>query len=169
MAEVKIEHIYNCSEDTFWGKLFFDDEYNRQLFKDALQFPGYEVASQKEDDKQIHRVINVVPKLGPMPGPVKKLIGDGLGYTEDGTFDRATRRYRIKITPNKLADKIKIEGVLYTKPAGDNKVNRVFECKVDVKIFGLGGLVEKQVIGDMEVSYAKGAEFTNKYLADKGL
>lgn len=169
MADVKLEHTYNCSEDTFWNKVFFDADYNTRLFKEALEFPGYEVASQDENDKEIRRVVNVVPKLGPMPGPVKKLIGDGLGYAEDGTFDKTTRRYKIKITPNKMADKIRIEGVLYTKPAGDNKLTRIFEAKVDVKIFGVGGLVEKQIIGDMEVSYAKGAEFTNKYVAEKGL
>ncbi|MEZ4221159.1 MAG: DUF2505 family protein [Polyangiaceae bacterium] len=169
MADVKIEHTYNCNEDTFWDKIFFESDYNEQMFKKALEFPGYEVADQKEDDSSIRRSINVVPKLGPMPGPVKKLIGDGLGYREDGVYDKKSRRYTIKITPNKLADKIKIEGVLYTKPAGDNKLSRVFECKVEVKIFGVGGLVEKQVIGDMETSYAKGAEFTNKYIAEKGL
>ncbi len=169
MADVKIEHIYNCSEDTFWDKIFFEDSYNEELFKKALEFPGYEVVDQKEDDSSIRRSIEVVPKLGPMPGPVKKLIGDGLGYREDGTFDKKTKRYNIKITSNKLADKIKIEGVLYVEPAGDGKVNRIFEAKVNVKIFGVGGMVEKQVIGDMETSYAKGAEFTNKYIAEKGL
>jgi hypothetical protein len=169
MADVKIEHIYNCSADTFWDKIFFDDAYNEELFKKALEFPGYEVTEQKDTDSAIARSINVVPKLGPMPGPVKKLIGDGLGYREEGNFDKKSRRYTIKITPNKMADKIKIEGVLYAEPAGEGKINRVFEAKVEVKIFGVGGMVEKQIIGDMETSYAKGAEFTNKFIAEKGL
>ncbi len=169
MADVRIEHIYNCNADTFWDKIIFDDEYNRRLFKEALEFPHYEVTKSEDGEKELRRTVNVVPKLGPMPGPVKKLIGDGLGYEEEGVFDKAARRYKIKITPNKLADKMKIEGVLYVEPKGEGKVNRIFECSVNVKIFGIGGLVEKQIIGDMQNSYAKGAEFTNKYLAEKGL
>ena len=169
MADVVIEHTSNCSEDTFWDKIFFDEEYNQRMFKEALEFPHYEVTKSEDGDKEVRRTVNVVPKLGPMPGPVKKLIGDGLGYEEEGVYDKATRKYSIKITPNKLADKINITGKMYTKPEGDGKLKRVFECSVNAKIFGIGGLLEKQIIGDMQTSYAKAAEFTNKFVAEKGL
>ena len=168
MAEVRIEHVYNCSEDTFWNKLFFDDAYNTGLFKEALQFPVYEKLKQDEDDKEIRRSINVVPKLGPMPGPLKAVIGEGLGYREDGVYDKKTRRYALVITPNKLADKVTVKGTLYTKAQGDKCV-RVFDCTVVAKIFGVGGMLEKRLIADMEESYKKGADFSNKWLAEKGL
>jgi hypothetical protein len=168
MAEVTIEHVYNCSEDTFWGSMFFDDAYNDALFKEALEFPVYEKLKQDDTDAEIRRSINVVPKLGPMPGPLKAVIGEGLGYKEDGVFDKKTRRYSLVITPNKLADKVTIKGTLYTKPQGD-KCLRVFECTVVAKIFGVGGMLEKRVIADMEESYKKGAEFSNRWLAEKGL
>lgn len=168
MAEVRIEHVYNCSEDAFWGKMFFDDAYNQSLFKEALQFPVYEKLEQKEDGDEIRRTINVVPKLGPMPGPLKAVIGEGLGYKEDGRFDKKTRKYTLVITPNKLADKVTIKGTLYTKPQGDKCV-RVFDCTVVAKIFGVGGMLEKRVISDMEESYKKGADFSNEWIAKKGL
>jgi hypothetical protein len=167
MAETRIEHIYNCSEDTFWNEVFFDDEYNRRLFKEALAFPVYEQVDRKETDSEIRRSIKVVPKLGPMPGPLKAVIGEGIGYQENGVYDKKTRRYTIDITPNKLADKVTIKGLLYTEPRGADKCNRVFECSVTAKIFGVGGMLEKRVIADMQESYAKGAEFTNRYLAEK--
>ena len=169
MADVHIEHIYNCSEDTFWDKLFFDQEYNNRLYKEALEFPEFEVAKFEDGESEVRRSINVVPKLGPMPGPIKKLIGDGLGYTEDGVFNKSTRRYTITITPNKLSGKVSVTGTLWTEPAGDGKCNRIFEAKVVAKVFGVGGMLEKQITGDMETSYAKGAEFTNEYLKEKGL
>jgi len=168
MADVSIEHVYNCSEDTFWDKVFFEDDYNQRLFKEALEFPVYEKLKQEEDDKEVRRSINVVPKLGPMPGPLKAIVGEGLGYREDGVYDKKTRRYTIVITPNKLADKLTIKGVLYTKPQGD-KCIRIFDCTVIAKIFGVGGMLEKRVIADMETSYAKGAEFTNQWVVEKGL
>jgi hypothetical protein len=95
-------------------------------------------------------------------------VGEGLEYKENGVYDKKTHRYSIVITPNKLTDKITIKGVMYSKPKGD-KMTRVFEASVNAKIFGVGGMLEKRVIGDMEDSYAKGAAFTNKWLKEKGL
>jgi hypothetical protein len=169
MADTRIEHIYNCSEDTFWNQIFFDEEYNRRLFKEALEFPVYEQTEFKETDSEVRRSIKVVPKLGPMPGPLKAVIGEGIGYVENGVLDKRTRRYTIDITPNKLADKVTIKGKLYTEPKGDGKCNRVFECSVTAKIFGVGGMLEKRVIADMQESYSKGAKFTNEYIAEKKL
>ena len=40
MADVRIEHIYNCEPDTVWDKFFFDAEYNTRLFKEGLKQPG---------------------------------------------------------------------------------------------------------------------------------
>src|SRR5688500_17961642 len=48
MAEARIEHVFNCSEETFWTKLFFDQEYNRRLFTEELAFPVWKEVS-KED------------------------------------------------------------------------------------------------------------------------
>jgi hypothetical protein len=169
MADTRIEHIYNCSEDTFWNQIFFDQEYNRRLFKEALEFPVYEQTEFKETDSEVRRSIKVVPKLGPMPGPLKAVIGEGIGYVENGVLDKKTRRYTIDITPNKLADKVTIKGKMFTEPKGDGKCNRVFECTVTAKIFGVGGMLEKRVLSDMQESYAKGAKFTNDYIAEKKL
>ncbi len=169
MADVRIEHVFNCSEDTFWNKIFFDDEFNDRTFKDALGFPVYEKLKQDESETEIRRSINVVPKLGPMPGPLKALIGEGLGYREDGVYDKKTRRYSLVIVPNKLADKMTVKGMLYSKPQGDKKMVRVFECSVVAKIFGVGGMLEKRIIADMEENYGKAAVFTNQWIADKKL
>ena len=169
MADVRIEHVFNCSEDTFWDKIFFDDEFNRRLYSEALEFPVFDVEANDDRGDSVSRVTNVVPKLGPMPGPLKKLIGDGLGYKEEGTYEKKTRRYTTTITPNKLADKMKIKGLMYTEAAGDGKCTRIFECNVVAKVFGVGGLLEKQIIGDMKTSYDKAAEFTNQYISEKSL
>jgi hypothetical protein len=169
MADVRIEHVFNCSADTFWDKLFFDDEYNDTLFKQALEFPVYEKLKEEKSETEVRRAIHVVPKLGPMPGPLKTLVGDGLGYREDGVYDKKTRHYRTVITPNKLAEKITIQGDFWVEPKGDKQCLRIFECSVTAKIFGVGGMLEKRVISDMEASYEKSAKFTNEWIAKKGL
>lgn len=169
MASVRIEHTYNCSVDTFWDKVFFDEEYNRRLFKEALGFPGYEETKKEDKGDTVERTVEVTPKLGDLPGPLKKVVGDNVSYKEVGKFDKKAKRYNIKIVPNKLGDKLQIEGELWCEPQGDGKCKRIFSAEVKAKIFGVGGLLEKRLIADMEHSYAVGAKFTNEYIAEKGL
>ena len=39
----------------------------------------------------------------------------------------------------------------------------------EAKIFGVGGLLEKKLLGDLERSYEKSAAFTNAFVSEKGL
>jgi hypothetical protein len=100
---------------------------------------------------------------------MKKVLGDNIRYTEAGVFDKLKRRYRITIIPSRIADKLKVTGELYTEPDGANRCRRVFEGSVEVKIFGIGGMMEKRLVADLEKSYAVGAKFTNQYAEEKGL
>jgi hypothetical protein len=168
MANARIEHVYDCSEDTFWNRLIFDEEYNRRLFREALGFPQHELVKSEDTDTHLKRVVQVTPKLSEMPGPIKKLIGDSLSYREEGSFDKKARRYSLTIIPSKLADKMTVTGVIRTESLGDKKCRRIFETTVKCDIFGVGGMVEKRLIGDMEASYAAAARFTNQFVVEKG-
>jgi hypothetical protein len=170
MAEsVRIEHTFDCSEDTFWNELFFDEEYNRRIFIEALKFPVWKEVERRDSDQTLHRVIEVVPRVGDMPTALKKIVGENLGYREEGQYDKAKRRYRINIVPNALKDKLSVQGELFTEPAGDGKCRRVFSGTINAKIFGVGGILEKRVAQDLEKSYAVGARFTQEYIKEKGL
>ena len=168
-TQVRIVHTYNVSEDTFWDKLFFDDEYNRRLYLEALKFHDWKVEKHEDTPTEVLRSINVAPQLGDLPGPMTKVLGDNIRYPEAGVYDKAKRRYRITIIPNRLADKVKVAGELYTEPEGDGKCRRVFEATVEVKVPLLGGAMEKRFVSDLEKSYGVGAKFTNRYAEEKGL
>ena len=168
-SSVRIVHTYNVSEDTFWDKLFFDDEYNRRLYLEALKFYDWKLVKHEDKGEQVHRSIDVAPRLGDLPGPMKKVLGENIRYTEAGVLDKATRRYKISIIPSALAGKLLVSGELYTEAIDDKQCRRVFEATVEVKVFGLGGMMEKRFVADLEKSYAVGAKFTNQYAAEKGL
>jgi hypothetical protein len=168
-TSVRIVHTYNVSEDTFWDKLFFDEEYNRRLYLEALKFHDWKVEKHEDKGAEVHHSINVAPRLGDLPGPMKKVLGDNIRDTEAGVLDKAKRRYKINIIPSALAGKLLVTGEMYTEPEGDNKCRRIFEAKVEVKVFGLGGMMEKRFVSDLEKSYAAGAKFTNQFAEEKGL
>lgn len=164
MAEIRIEHLINCDPDTFWGKTFFNAEFNRSLYLEGLEFPNFEILELKETDDEIIRVWKVTPRPGKLPAPLEKLAGD-LSYREEGTFNKATRVYSLTVTPGTLADKVKIRGKLTVEPAGAGKIKRILDLNVTAKLFGLGGLIEKQTLGDFKNNYQKSADFLNAWLA----
>jgi hypothetical protein len=166
MAETTIVDEFDCTEENYWGKCHFDPEYNRRLYLEHLKFPGWKLVETKtEGDKTSRRVI-LDPPVGALPGPVKKLIGDSLSYTEVGTYDKSTGRYKFTVTPSTMADKTKIEGEIWCEKIGEKKIRRTAKIRVDVKVFMVGGLVEEKVMGDLKNSYTTAAPFTNGFVKE---
>ncbi|HMJ11370.1 MAG TPA: DUF2505 family protein [Polyangiaceae bacterium] len=169
MAVATIEHTLNCNVDTFWDKIFLNKEFNDQLYKQVLRFPAFNEVSREETGDEIRRVIEVTPDVGELPGPIRKVAGDNMSYAEEGAFDKKAKRYKLKIKPNALADKLFISGEMWAEPAGDGKIRRIFKADVTCKVFGIGGMIEKRIISDMQKSYETAAKFTNQYIVEKSL
>jgi hypothetical protein len=164
MPTFRVTHEINCNIETFW-KLFFDKTFNETLYKEGLGFPEFSVINQTETDDKITRKCAGKPKLN-MPGPVMKLLGDGFRYTEEGTFDKATKTWRWKMTPSSLAEKLRQEGSLKVEAVGDNKVRRSAELINEAKVFGIGGLLESSAEKSLREGWDKSAAFMNKWIAD---
>ena len=164
MKKITLTHEINCSADRFW-QVFFDKEFNSQLFLKELGFPDYQTVEQTETDSQIRRKVKGRPKMN-MPGPVQKLLGDAFAYEEEGTFDRATKVCKWRMKPSTMADKLRNEGKVTCEPIGDNKCRRISEIEMEAKVFGLGGLIESSSEKEMRNGWEKSASFMNRWLAE---
>jgi hypothetical protein len=169
MPDFRVEHTFNCSEETFWSKIFFDAEYNRQLFSERLRFSHWRETKREEQNGKVHRVVEAAPPVGDLPAALKAVVGDNVRYEERGVYEPAARRYTVDVVPNRLADKIHVRIEMSTQADGPNRCKRLVKATVSAKIFGVGGLLEKKLIADLEKSYAKSAEFTNGYIAQNSL
>jgi hypothetical protein len=169
MPEITLRHEFDCDEDTYWEKVFFDPEFNRRLYLDALKFPAYKLIDLKDDGSRRTRVVHIDPPLGNLPPPMKKIVGDKLSYVEEGLFDRKTKRYSFRSTPSVMADKTKNSGELRCENLGEKKIARVARITVEVKVFMIGGMIEEKILGDLRHSYEEAAKFTRGYLKEKGL
>jgi hypothetical protein len=58
---------------------------------------------------------------------------------------------------------------MWVEPRGDKKVERVVEVDSTVKVFGVGGMIEKLIENATRQSYDQAAAFTNQWIASKGL
>jgi hypothetical protein len=169
MATLEVEHTFNCSEATFWDRIFLDPEYNERLFKGELKFPVWREVSKEERGGELHRVLEVVPYVGELPAALKAVVGEGIGYQERGVLSRDAKTYKVEVVPNRLAEKITVKVEMSTRPDGDNRCRRKARAEAIVKIFGVGGAIEKRLLGDLERSYQKSADFTNRFITEKGL
>jgi len=169
MATLEVEHVFNCSEATFWDRVFLDPEYNERLFKTELKFPVWREVKKEERDGVLHRWVEVVPYVGELPAALKAVVGEGVGYEERGLLDRAAKSYRVEVIPNRMAEKISVKVEMTTTPEGENRCRRRARAEATAKIFGIGGMLEKRLLADLEKSYQKSADFTNRFVAEKSL
>jgi hypothetical protein len=164
MGKFTVTHEIPCNAETFW-KLFFDKEFNEEMFLKALGFPEYKILEQREDDREIFRKISGQPKMN-APAAVSKILGSGFRYTEDGTWDKGTKVWRWKMTPSTLADKMRNEGTMRIEEVGTDKVRRVADLIVEAKIFGVGGILEGFAEKELRSGWDHSAAFFKKWLSD---
>lgn len=162
---VRVEHDFDCSQQQFW-QTFLSADYNRAMFVDDMKFRRWEIVELIEEGDRVRRAVEVQPYVGELPAAIKKVIGDTVKYREEGTLDLSKHRYDLRVVPGILPGKIQVTGSQYTTELSEEKTRRIFEATVEVKVFGVGGLIEKQIASDMKKSYERGASFTQKYIKD---
>jgi Protein of unknown function (DUF2505) len=161
-------HVFDTDIDTFWNKVFFEQDFNERQYRDALKFKSWELLELTgEPGGKRTRKVRTEPSSD-APAVVKKLIGDSIAYVEEGTFDPATKVWSFEIITSKMSDKVKIKGRLWVEPKGDKKIERIIECDIEVKIFGVGGAIESFIEKTTKDSYEAAAKFTNQYVHEKG-
>jgi hypothetical protein len=164
-----IRHTIETDVDTFWNKLFFDPEFNRALFVEALGFPTYEILEdRKEPSGVVHRRVECVPKVE-LPAAARRVLGDTAGYTEVGRFDPVARKYFVDVLPKMAADKIKTKSEVSVEARGDKRCERIVMVDNTVKIFGIGTFVEGYIEQQTRDLYNRGADFTNQWIKNHGL
>jgi hypothetical protein len=167
--DFQIRHSVNTDPETYWSKIFFDDDFNQEVFMEGMKFKSYEVLENTiNDDGSRKRRVRAEPNAD-APAVVKKLIGGSLSYTEDGSFDSKTNTWSFKMTMSTLSDKIQVSGKIRLEPRGDKKLERIVDTTINVKIFGVGGVFEKFIEKTTRESHDKAVAFTNQYIAKKDL
>ena len=164
-----IRHTFATDTDTFWNNLFFDEAYNKELFEGHLHFPLYDVLQlDKQDDGTIIRRIEAAPPVE-VPAVVRKVIGDSTSYVEEGRFDPRTRTFRVTVKPKVGGDRIKTEITIRAEPRGDKRVERIAEVDNQVKVFGVGKVIEAFIEKQTRDSYDASADFTHRWITERGL
>ena len=160
MGKFSLRHTINCTEDVFWEKIYKNEDFNEKLYLHHLKF-GYTL--EEGHPEGLKRRARVVPEMD-APAVVRKALGEGVAFTEVGTFDPEKKIYDFYIEPSTLQNKIKITGKMWIEPVGDDKCKRCVDFDITAKIFGVGKVIEMFVEKNTTESYDDSARFTNEYL-----
>lgn len=163
MRRSDITFELDCPPERFW-RLYFDDEFNRQIFVEGLGWDAPTVTEFRSDEREIVRNLSAAPKLE-LPGRVAKLIGDQLGYREWGRFDRAKGEFVFRQRTNIFGEKIKLGGKMWAEPIGDARMRWRTQMSVECSMLGVGGLLERTAEQNIDKSFATNARFWNRWLA----
>jgi hypothetical protein len=163
MKKFTLTHEIHCTPERFW-EVFFDKDFNRSLYLEGLHFNDFVILEQTEQPN-LRRRVKGAPKVE-LPGAIAKLIGDRFGYEEEGAFDSAAQKWRWKMRPSAMADKMRMEGVVRVEPAGEGKCRRIADIELEAKVFGLGGMIEGTSEKEMRSGWDGSAAYMNRWLRE---
>lgn len=159
-------HTFSQSTPRGLAALYFDEPFNEALCANGKL--RRELLSLRREGDLLHRAVRVEPERT-LPAPAAKWLGaERFGYVEHMAFDFAALRGTWRIEPALLADKIHSSGTLSFTPTPEG-AQRTVEGEFQVKVFGLGGTIERFVVADVEKSYGEAAAFTARYLLERPL
>lgn len=160
MREFSIVQDMVGTVERHW-RAFFDPEFERAIVA-ALGFREYEIVSHRETETAIERRTRAVPRLD-AASSVAKFFGAKFGYVEDGTFDKASRIWRVHTVPDTFGQRMAADMEMRVEPAGDAS-RRTLSFRVEAKVRGIGGMVESAFEKNLRAGWKESAAFMNEWM-----
>ncbi len=163
MVRHALEHEIHCTPERMWT-LFFDDEFNYEMYLQGLGFPKCEIPEKRDDGEVLFRRMVCTPKVD-MPKVVAKIVGDKTAYVEEGEWVRSANEWRWSLQLAAFGDKVSVGGTMRLEPFGDGHCKRITPFQVEAKIFGIAKIIEKTSADNVIAGWNASAAWINGWLA----
>ena len=162
MKEIRGTQVLDCSAERFWA-LYLDDTFTRRLFIEEMGWEDPVIKVVKDDEHEVVRTMEAQPKLN-LPAAAARMISKTLGYHEDGRFDKKAKRWTMKHVTNIFGEKVDLSGEFTANDLGDGRCERHAVFRIDVKIFGVAGLLERAIEPNVHRLWEQNTSFTNRWV-----
>lgn len=160
--DFRVAHVFSGIDRAAYEKLYFDESFNVALCRSVKL--DRTLVSFDDQDGVLKRRVRVRANRQ-LPRPVAKILGaEYIEYTEHLEYRWGSFRGTWRTISAVLPDKVETQGLFRFEDSVAG-VQRIVEGTVRVKIFGVGGLVEKGVVEDVRTSYDNAARFTREWIA----
>ncbi len=156
MTQVSITRDLPCSVDAFWAS-FLDSAFMTRAFE-TIGFSKYDILEVRDEARRVVRRADARPPVD-APAVVQKVLGPSFGYVEEGEFDRASQTWTWSANPSVLADRSRMAGRLLVEALGANRCRTRFEATIEVKLLGIGGLIESTGERSLRATWARFGDF----------
>lgn len=163
----EIDHVLPCPPEVFWSQIHNNEAFYHALYREHL---GFDFAIEARDEATGACRTKMIPKI-PAPDVVLRALGaksaEDFAMTEDGRWNPERKRYEFRILTSLMPERVDVRGVMELRPAPEGKCVRHMEFDLDVKLFGVGKIVEAFVERSVRQSYDQSGAFTAQYLEKK--
>lgn len=143
-------------------ELTFDPAFMKRLNIEAMKVQQYDPLDRNVAGA-VWTMKNRITPQDNMPGFIKKLVGGGFNYEESVTHTKGSESVAAVMVPSVMRDKLRMAYTMRVIPAGENACRRIMDWEVEVKIFGIGGQIEKFAASEIERSLESSASFLSKH------
>ena len=143
-------------------ELTFSADFMHRMNIEAMKVQVYD-SLERNVDGNTWTMRNRITPQDNMPGFLKKLIGGGFHYEETVTHQKGSDTVTGNMVPSVMRDKLKMNYTMRVRPDGDNACRRSMEWEVEVKIFGVGGQIEKFAAGEIDRGMEASAQYLNQH------
>jgi hypothetical protein len=167
--ESESRHTFAVSTtEIYWRELCLNLEYQERLYCEALGCRRMDVLEHSGDFEHGMRRKLRFEKPIDAPSAITKLFGSAVTVEEHSEFDAKEQRWSYRIVPAMLADRIDIRGVVRAAEQS-GAVEQIARASVNVRLLGLGSIIEHFVAKSTEEGTRDKADFTRRYIAERGL
>lgn len=143
-------------------ELAFDPSFEKRISIEGMGNQACETLSHSVDGPTWTMHTRITPPDN-MPAFIKKLVGGGFWMEDRRSHPKGSMEASGELVPSALRDKVKMGYKLRLISDGDQACRRIMDWDIEVKIFGIGGQVEKFIAGEIEKGLDASARFFNQH------
>ena len=157
------EAVFNSGAEAFW-KHHFDESSRGPSETTGFGAQSFRVLSSDTRGGVLHQRTEMVERLD-APAAVRKVFGETTRVTEEWSWPEGSNAARVSFAPDKMASRLRLGGEMRTEELGPGRTKVILDFDVTVKIFGIGGIVEKLLAKDIPERHQKSADYYNAHIA----
>lgn len=161
--KVREEAIFN-SDPQFYLKSYFDEEGRIKREVEGVGTISYKIEQRSQEGGVWKHVARSVEPLD-APGPVRKIFGQTQTMFEEASWREGSDTIEVTYRPEKMADKVSIRSKIIAVPHGEGQCKVTIECDIQVKIFGIGGMIEKMAAKGIPTHLKRDCDYFNAHIA----
>ncbi len=164
MKKILIDHVYHCSPEQFFEKLF-DVDIRTQREKKGCGAVNFDITESRWEGDTYHQVV-VMEEVVDAPKAVRAIFGETTKIEEAATWVKGSDTIQLVYRPSLMGDKVSMVGTLKVSPADGGHCRVVTDVAITAKIFVVGSIVEKLISKALPKRQAKDVAYFNAHQAD---